>query len=210
MGFYLNKTPDIIRPLAKDLVWSLPTETPTLFLTFDDGPIPDVTPSVCEILDEFNAKATFFCVGENVKKHPHIYQLLIEKGHSCGNHTFNHLDGWKTTNRSYFRNLVEASKFIDSDLYRPPYGKITMSQSKLINKKYRIIMWDVLSGDFDPKVDLDKCVQNVIKNAKDGSIIVFHDSIKAAKTMLHTLPIILKHFSDLSFKFEAIPMKRLQ
>jgi peptidoglycan/xylan/chitin deacetylase (PgdA/CDA1 family) len=210
LSFYLNKTPNIIRPLAKDLVWSLPTEAPTLFLTFDDGPIPEVTTSVCEILDQFNAKATFFCVGENVKKYPHIYRTLIEKGHSIGNHSFNHLDGWKTNNRTYFRNLIEASKHIDSDLYRPPYGKITKSQSKLINKKYKIIMWDVLSGDFDPKVDSEKCIQNVIKNARNGSIIVFHDSLKSAKTMLSALPVILNHFSRQGFKFEAIPMKRLQ
>jgi peptidoglycan/xylan/chitin deacetylase (PgdA/CDA1 family) len=208
LSFYLNKTPTIIRPLAKDLIWSLPTETPSLFLTFDDGPIPEVTIKVCEILEEFNAKASFFCVGENVKKYPEVFQHLIAKGHSYGNHTFNHINGWKSSNAYYYRNIIEARKYIASPLFRPPYGQISRSQSKALSKTYKIIMWDVLSGDFDPKVDWQKCVNNVINNAGDGSIIVFHDSLKSAETMLKALPIILRHFSDLNYSFKAIPMSK--
>lgn len=206
MGFYLNKTPKIIRPLAKDLIWSLPAQTLTLFITFDDGPIPNVTPAVLAILDEYNAKATFFCVGENVKKHPDIYKMILEKGHSVGNHTHNHLNGWKSDNKEYKENILEAENYITSSLFRPPYGKITRSQIKLLKSDYKIIMWDVLSGDFDSKTTPEKCANNVIKNARDGSIIVFHDSLKAEKTMLSSLPLVLEHYSNLNYKFSAIPM----
>ena len=208
MSFYLNKTPNIIRPLARDLIWSLPTETPSLFLTFDDGPIPEVTIKVCDILEEFNAKASFFCVGENVKKYPEVFRHVAAKGHSIGNHTFNHINGWKSSNTHYYRNVIEAGKYIESPLFRPPYGQISRSQSKALNKSYKIIMWDVLSGDFDPKVDWQKCVDNVVNNASDGSIIVFHDSLKSADTMLKALPVILKHFADLNYSFKAIPMSK--
>lgn len=206
MKFYLSKTPNIIRPLAKDLIWSLPTETPSLFLTFDDGPIPEVTPLVCSILKKYNAKATFFCVGDNVKKNPEVYQQILDEGHSVGNHTFNHLSGWKTQNYRYYRNTLKASELIDSKLFRPPYGRITRMQSKAIHKKYDIIMWDVLSGDFIKEINGQKCAQLVIKNAVEGSIVVMHDSIKAGHTMLDALPKILDHFSALNYTFKAIPM----
>jgi len=206
LGFYLNKTPKIIRPLAKDLIWSFPGKTSTLYLTFDDGPIPNVTPAVLAILDEFNAKATFFCVGENVKKHPDIYKMILEKGHSVGNHTYNHLSGWKSDNNEYKENILEAENYITSSLFRPPYGKITRSQIKLLKSDYKIVMWDVLSGDFDTSTSPEKCANNVIKNASEGSIIVFHDSIKAEKTMLKSLPLVLEHFAKLHFEFCSIPM----
>lgn len=207
MSYYLTTLPKIVRPLAKDFIWSLPSETPSIFLTFDDGPIPEVTPKVCEILKQFNAKATFFCVGENVKKYPLELKKLIDEDHSVGNHTFNHLNGWKVDNKSYFKNIIQAKEYIDSSLFRPPYGKITRSQSKVIKEKYSIVMWDVLSGDFDSKVTWEKCVKNVVSNAKQGSIVVFHDSLKAADTMLKALPIILQHFADLNYTFKAIPMQ---
>lgn len=206
MGFYLNKTPKIIRPFAKDLIWSYPSKTPTLFLTFDDGPIPDVTPAVLDILDQFNAKATFFCVGENVKKYPEIYKMILEKGHSVGNHSYNHLNGWKTDNADYIENIKEAKNHISSSLFRPPYGKITRSQIKLLRKDYKIIMWDVLSGDFDQKTSPQKCANNVIKNADEGSIVVYHDSLKAAATMLKSLPLVLSHYAKLHYSFSAIPI----
>lgn len=205
MRFYLHKTPRIIKPLAKDLVWSLPQETPSIFLTFDDGPIPEVTPKVCEILERYNAKATFFCVGENIKKYPKIYSQIIDSGHSVGNHTFNHLNGWKTKNILYYRNLLQASQYIDSRLFRPPYGKLTRAQSNLIKKKYDIVMWDVLSGDFDLDIDGEKCAENVISNSVNGSIIVFHDSLKAADTMLKALPKVLDHFSALNYNLKMLP-----
>ena len=178
------------------MTWSLPTETPSLFLTFDDGPIPQVTNEVLSILDKYQAKASFFCVGENVKNNPSIYKELIDKGHAVGNHTFNHLNGWKTNNKEYYRNILKASEYIKSPLFRPPYGKITLSQSKLIHTRYKIIMWDVLSGDFDPKLTWQGCVKNVTKHAQDGSIIVFHDSLKASDTMIKALPTILEYYAN--------------
>lgn len=207
MKLYLNKTPEIVRPLAKDMIWSLPTETPSLFLTFDDGPIPEVTPAVCEILKQFNAKATFFCVGDNVRKHPDVYAQILKDGHSVGNHTFNHLNAWKTNTKVYYKNVFQAQEYIQSYLFRPPYGKLTRGQTKRIKEKFDIIMWDVLSGDFDPTVNGQKCADNVIKNAKNGSIIVFHDSLKAADAVLEALPLVLTHFAELGFSFAAIPMK---
>jgi peptidoglycan/xylan/chitin deacetylase (PgdA/CDA1 family) len=198
--------PKIIRPIAKDLVWTIPRELPTLFITFDDGPIPEVTPQVLEILESYNAKATFFCVGHNVEKHPAVYQLILDKGHSIGNHSYNHLSGWKTNTNDYVSNVLKANKLIDSKLFRPPYGKITRAQMKVLKEEYKIIMWDVLSGDFDSKTSIKTSTENVIKNARSGSIIVFHDSLKAASTMLASLPIILKHFSELGFQFNAISM----
>ena len=183
-------------------------ETPSLFLTFDDGPIPDITPAVCEILKEYNAKATFFCVGDNVKKHPEVYDLILKQGHAVGNHTFNHLNAWKTENRSFYKNVFLAQEYITSTLFRPPYGKLTRGQTKRLKEKFDIIMWDVLSGDFDPAVNGEKCAENVIKNAKSGSIIVFHDSLKASSAMLEALPIVLEHFSKLNYSFKAIPMNK--
>jgi peptidoglycan/xylan/chitin deacetylase (PgdA/CDA1 family) len=206
---YLNKTPEIIRPFAKDMIWSLPSETPSLFLTFDDGPIPEITPRVCTILAQFNAKATFFCVGDNVKKHPVEYQQLLEEGHSVGNHTYNHLNGWSSKNLSYYRNVYLAKKYINSRLFRPPYGKMNRRQSMRLKDKFDIIMWDVLSGDFDSNVSASQCADNVIKNARNGSIIVFHDSLKASKTMLKALPEVLSHFARLNYQFKAIPMNGL-
>lgn len=184
-------------------------ETPSLFLTFDDGPNPEVTPIVCSLLEKYNAKATFFCVGDNVKKHPEVFQQLIDAGHSVGNHTFNHLNGWKTKNRLYYKNILKASECIDSNLFRPPYGRITRQQSMRLKDKYDIIMWDVLSVDFDSKVNASQCADNVIKNAKNGSIIVFHDSLKASATMLKALPEVLQHFANLNYQFTAIPMNGL-
>lgn len=204
MQYYLNITPKIIRHFAKDFIWSLPQETPSVFLTFDDGPVPVVTPKVLEILNSFNAKATFFCVGENVKKHPDIFHELKLNNHELGNHTYNHLNGWKTLRQAYISNVELAKNYIPSKLFRPPYGKITPLQSNSLKNDYKIIMWDILSGDFDPNVDAEKCANNVIDNAVNGSIIVFHDNIKHADTMLAALPIILDKLSSKGYQFKTI------
>lgn len=175
-----------------------------LYLTFDDGPIPDVTDEILDILDEYNAKATFFCVGENVKKNPQVFEKIIRNGHVAGSHTYNHMNGWNADVDSYLNNMKKAANLVQSELFRPPYGRIRLLQARAISKKYKIIMWDVLSGDFDPSNSVEDCYKNVIDNAVPGSIIVFHDSIKSRSNVLGTLPLVLNYFSSLGYRFETL------
>ena len=199
--WYTIKPPRLIKALYGDLEWKVDTRKKELFLTFDDGPVPDVTPAVLKILDEYQARATFFCIGNNVEKFPGIYKSIIEAGHSVGNHTFNHLNGWKTPHFTYLRNTLKSAELISANLFRPPYGKITRSQSKALRSRYRIIMWDVLSGDFDKRTSPEKCLANTINNSVPGSIIVFHDSYKAADKVLYALPKVLDHFKSKGYSF---------
>lgn len=202
---YLIKTPYLIKKLTgKSVIWDFPKGKNRLFLTFDDGPIPELTPAILEILDDFKVKATFFCVGENVFKYPELYKNIIAKGHSVGNHTFNHLNGWKTKNEDYIENIKKADTFINSNLFRPPYGKININQINEIKKKYFTILWTLLSGDFNINLSKEICLQNVIENTTDGSIIVFHDNIKASERVLYALPHFISHFLEQGFRFEAI------
>jgi peptidoglycan/xylan/chitin deacetylase (PgdA/CDA1 family) len=204
LSFYLTKTPNIVKPLASDMVWNFKPDTPTLYLTFDDGPVKGVTDEVLDMLDKFDAKATFFCVGERVKYNPVLFNRIINQGHSVGNHSYNHLSGWKTRNYSYFKNILKADKLIDSNLFRPPYGRITRLQAKSIKRRFKIIMWDVLSGDFDVNLNVEACANNVIRTSKSGSIIVFHDSLKAKENILGSLPLVLDHFTERGFLFKNI------
>lgn len=201
---YVIKIPWIIRKLFPSLLTRIPVTDRTVFLTFDDGPIPEVTPQILDILAGYKAKATFFCLGKNVEKNPEIFESIKNAGHSVGNHSFDHKNGWKTQNKTYFYNIEKAGVLIKTNLFRPPYGKILPSQIKFIKSRYRIVMWDVLSGDFDPGIAKEKCVENVVKNVKPGSIIVFHDSIKAMEKVLYTLPVILKELSEKGYRFERI------
>lgn len=200
----MYKTPGIARFLLPKLIWKIPGKEKKVYLTFDDGPHPEITPEVLNILNKFNAKATFFCVGDNVKKYPEVFKKILNNGHSVGNHTFNHLNGRKTENQIYFDNITLADKYINSKLFRPPYGQIKISQYKVLNKKYKIIMWDVLSGDFLPSLSKEKCLEKVIKYTKSGSIIVFHDSLKTKEKVLYVLPGILKYFKNINFKTDCI------
>lgn len=190
--------------LLKSLTWSVPTKSKEVFLTFDDGPIPVVTPWVIETLNKFDAKATFFCVGDNVKKHPEIYQQLLENGHRVGNHTMNHLNGWMNFNSSYFTNVDECASYVKSDLFRPPYGKIRPTQIYRLRKDYRIIMWNILTRDYDESLDGEYCFTKVKKNVKPGSIIVFHDSLKAEKRLRYALPLCLEYLKAEGYKLSAI------
>ena len=194
----------LLDALTKNLVWSIKTTKKEVFLTFDDGPIPEVTPWVLETLKQYDAKATFFCVGDNVKKHPDIYRMIVDQGHKVGNHTMNHLNGWTNFNKTYFENIEKGNALIHSNLFRPPYGKIKPSQISHLKNDYRIIMWDVLTKDYDASVTGEYCFEKVKKNCKPGSIIVFHDSIKAEKRLRKALPKSLEYLKQEGYTFSSI------
>lgn len=201
---YLVKTPQIIQNLLPHYTWKIDTDEKVLHLTFDDGPIPEVTPWVLEQLARYDASATFFCVGENIKRNPSLLQEIIDAGHAVGNHTYNHLNAWKTENRPYFLNVMRCAHLVHSRLFRPPYGKLLPRQAGFLKRHYRIIMWDVLSGDFDPLITEEQCLQNVLKNAGKGSIVVFHDSRKAWENLKFTLPRVLEHFASKGYSFRNL------
>lgn len=205
MSFTPVKTPLFVEKIFPNYHWKIKTDSKELFLTFDDGPTPEVTQWTLEMLEKYNAKATFFCIGKNVESYPNIYKSILNKGHTVGNHTYNHLKGWKISHDDYIIDTNKASTYIKSALFRPPYGKLTPKQGKtLISKGYKIIMWDVLSIDWDNTISKETCLENVISKSKPGSIIVFHDSLKAAKNMKYTLPKVLDHFSDAGYNFRAL------
>ena len=210
MKAYLPKTPSVIKRLFSKYTWCFASNKKELFLTFDDGPTPDVTEFVLSELRKYNAKATFFCIGKNIKNHPDIFKQIISDGHTVGNHTQNHLNGWKTRNTTYINNVLECEKYLSnikstSKIFRPPYGKIKKHQAKeLFKKGYKIILWDVLSADFDTSISKEKCLSNVINNTKKGSIVVFHDSVKASERMQYTLSKTLEYFSERGYVFKAI------
>ncbi|MBL0064462.1 MAG: polysaccharide deacetylase family protein [Bacteroidetes bacterium] len=187
------------------LLWHVPVKDKILYLTFDDGPIPEVTPWVLEELKKRNVKATFFCIGDNVRKHPTIFQSIRENGHTTGNHTYHHLNGWDTADKKYSEDIELANKLISSRLFRPPYGKIRISQISSLKKKYRIVMWDVLSKDYDTNLNGEQCYQRVIKSALPGSVIVFHDSLKAQDRLRLALPKVMDDFIKMGYTFAALP-----
>jgi len=197
-------SPVILKRLFPDLIWERKTNEKVIYLTFDDGPHPDITPQVLEILDEYDSKATFFCVGENVSKFPDTFKSIINNGHRVGNHSYNHISGWKSSNAVYFENIEKAGEIINSELFRPPYGRIAPSQIKLLKKKYSIVMWSVLTYDFDKKVSKEQCLRNSIVKTKPGSIVVFHDSLKSEVNLLYALPLFLKHFTEKGYSFKVL------
>ena len=204
---YLVKSPLFLKWYYPQLTWNKSRDRKVIYLTFDDGPIPDVTEFALKTLKSFNAKATFFCIGDNIYKHPKIFESIKNDGHSIGNHTFNHLKGWITPDDQYLENFQKCQVQTESNLFRPPYGRIKKTQISAIRKAYPqldIIMWDVLSGDFDQQLTPEKCLNNVIKHSTNGSIVVFHDSLKAADRMYFTLPKVLAHFSNLNYRFEKL------
>jgi len=209
MKKYFIKTPWWLKKIYADYLWSINTNKKVLYLTFDDGPHAEATLFVLNELRKYNALATFFCIGKNVIAYPDIYKRILDEGHTVGNHTQNHLNGWKTNDAQYMNDIAEAAKYIDSDLFRPPYGRITSFQAKHLRSAMRgrqskIVMWDVLSADFDTTITPEKCMKNVIFNSKPGSIIVFHDSEKAFLKIQFSLPKILQFFSEKGYVFDAI------
>jgi peptidoglycan-N-acetylglucosamine deacetylase len=207
MRNYLVKTPRLLKAMYKSCIWHINTHANSIYITFDDGPHPEITPKVLAILEKFNAKATFFCVGENVKKYPEIVNQILAQGHTIGNHTNNHYNGWKTDTALYLQNIKEASSVIQSNLFRPPYGRITNSQIKGIAAQHqdmKIVMWDVLTGDFDVDLSPEKCLQMAIGSTKPGSIIVFHDSEKAWKRLQFALPRYLQHCQQNAWNMKSL------
>jgi peptidoglycan/xylan/chitin deacetylase (PgdA/CDA1 family) len=211
MGFYWIKTNRLIKWIFPKYIWDIPNKDKTLYLTFDDGPTPEITEWALNQLAEFNVKATFFCIGNNIKNHPQIFEKLIREGHAIGNHTFNHRNGWETELDVYLENVGKCDAIISkltgtpNKLFRPPYGKIKKSQAqKLLGMGYKIIMWDVLSADFDQTISPEKCLHNVLSNVKSGSIIVFHDSVKSFKNLEYVLPKTLLFLQENGFKCKVI------
>lgn len=205
---YLVKTPWWLRMAYPGLVWGIRGKEKAIYLTFDDGPHETATPFVLDQLKQYHAKATFFCIGKNVLAHPGIYQRILDEGHAVGNHTQHHVNGWKVTDELYTKDFAEAATHIQSNLFRPPYGRIRRSQQKklrVVNSRLRTIMWDVLSGDFDPTLTGEACLGYVLYHTRPGSIIVFHDSTKAWGRMQYALPKVLAHFSREGYRFAVIP-----
>jgi len=207
--YYFVNTPNWVKKLFANYLWDKATSKQVIYLTFDDGPTPEITSWVLAILKKYQAKATFFCIGENIKNHPDIVRDILNEGHVIGNHTQNHLNGWKTKTSAYVADVEQANQQISESVsqlfFRPPYGKIKKNQATALQKLgYKIVMWDVLSADFDTKITPEKCLQNVIKNTKSGSIVVFHDSVKANKNLQYVLPNVLDYFTKKGFEFKSL------
>jgi peptidoglycan/xylan/chitin deacetylase (PgdA/CDA1 family) len=200
----LVRIPRWIERIYPEITWEI-RDTQTIYLTFDDGPAPGITENVLSLLVQFRALATFFCIGRNVERHPGLYRKILEMGHATGNHTYSHLKGWYTPDREYFDDIRLAATFIHSALYRPAYGMITHSQLRHLKQEYRIIMWNIMSYDFAYNTSPEECLNNVIRHAKPGSVIVFHDSAKAAEKVLYALPRVLEYYTEKGFAFKPIP-----
>lgn len=201
---YIHKTPWVVQKVFSGLEWKGIPESKKIYLTFDDGPIPEITPWIIDVLKDFDAKATFFCVGENVKNHPEIFSKIIKNGHSVGNHTYSHINGFNHSPELYLENVAKCNELIQSNLFRPPYGKLTWRQYIQLKKKYRIIMWDVLSGDFDSSMSASDCIKAIKKYVRPGSIVVLHDNLKTIHKLKSILPEILDYFSINGFCLDGL------
>ena len=207
------KTPGFVKTLFPNFVWNIDTPNKELYLTFDDGPTPEITDWVLSTLKQYDAKGTFFCIGNNIEKHPEIFQRVIDHGHSVGNHTYNHLKGWKHQTEDYINDVLKTENLIKNyklnnsqKLFRPPYGKFKTKQSKkILELGYKVIMWEVISYDWDKSLTEENCFRNVTSAAKSGSVIIFHDSVKAFKNLKYALPKVLEYYSEKGFEFKRIP-----
>ncbi len=204
MSMYFIKTPEILKRIYPNQVWSYPVSDKKLYLTFDDGPTPNITEWVLRELKKYSARATFFLVGQNAERYPEIVSRIKKEGHAIGNHTYRHVNGWMTSPKPYQKDVLKCDEILHTKLFRPPYGRITRSQTRMMMNRYRVIMWDVLSGDFDHSITAERCLKNVIENTLSGSIVVFHDSMKAADRLQYVLPRTLDHFSAKGYSFDRI------
>ena len=199
-----------LKYIYPSLIWNIFTRQKRIYLTFDDGPTPGVTDKVLDILKQFGAKATFFCLGRNVEKHTDLYNKILHEGHAVGNHTYSHLKGWYSKNKIYFDDISLASHYVKSKLFRPPYGMIKTSQLRRLKKHYNIVMWDVMSYDFDSRISEEECYRLVSTQYKKGSIIVFHDSSKCWKKLFYVLPRFLEKLSEEGYKFSSIEIPHVE
>lgn len=201
---YFVKVPKIVQTFYGSLVWDISETNKSIYLTFDDGPDPTVTPDVLDLLNRYQAKATFFCSGQKAGSHPGILTDLRTDGHCIGNHSFDHLNGWKTPLDTYVKNVEKAAELLESKLFRPPYGKITRKQIAFLHPEYRIVMWNLMPGDFDPKVSRETVAHRAIRYTKKGTIIVFHDDARFRDKMLYALSEYLRYFTEKGFRFVSL------
>ena len=213
---HFYKTPQLFRKLSKDLIWQKPDDEKSIYLTFDDGPIPGLTEKILAILKSFHAKATFFCVGDNINKHQLEFERLLEDGHRIGNHTYNHVKGWNTPAKDYISNIEECQQLIDQrcgiesvPLFRPPYGQITRRQIGLLKHNFEIVMWTLLAYDFSYQHSPEQSLQKLINYTSEGSIVVFHDNYKAERKLMHMLPRFLDHCTKQGYSFKILPSKKI-
>jgi len=200
----LVRPPRLLRSYYKHSVWRMNKDEPVIYLTFDDGPIEELTPWVLDVLKQYNVKATFFCVGNNIDKNNHIFSRLLNEGHRVGNHTYNHIKGWKTKTKEYLENVEQCEQLTKTKLFRPPYGRIKKKQFLKLIPYYKIVFWDVLTHDYDPLLSPAKCLSNSIKYTRNGSVVVFHDNMKAQKNLKFVLPQYIEHFLKLNYKFAVL------
>jgi peptidoglycan/xylan/chitin deacetylase (PgdA/CDA1 family) len=212
----LFRTPFFLPRIYPSLLWRVPTTAKEIFLTFDDGPVKGPTEFVLEELRKFNAKATFFCIGDNIRKYPDVFEKILQGGHTVANHTFNHLKGWNTSLEKYLSNIDDCesqianhkslitNQALSSPFFRPPYGRITFEQIKNVKQKYRIVMWDVLTHDYSKNISRQNCLNGSIRATRPGSIVVFHDSVKAERNLTHVLPQFLQHFTNEGYEFKPL------
>lgn len=198
------QVPSFLTGLLPGALWRGPSAERQVFLTFDDGPVPEVTPWVLDLLKRENIPACFFCVGENVQRHPDLYQQILDDGHLTGNHSFNHIQGMKTTDADYFANIDKAARYIDSPFFRPPHGFLRRSQFRQLRQKYQVVMWDVVSRDYLPSLSPEQVVRNVLNFVRPGSVIIFHDSLKARKNLYAALPVVIQALKEKGYSFRSL------
>ncbi len=198
-----------MRAFYPNRIWQMPNNHKVIYLSFDDGPHQHITPQVLSMLEDYQAKASFFCVGDNVRKYPEVFSNIIQRGHAVGNHSFHHLNGWKTDKQAYVNDIVKANALIQSNLFRPPYGRLKSNQAKtLISHGYEIVMWTLLSSDYDDQLSKEKCTERLLKTIRPGAIVLFHDSDKAKRNMIYALERLLYEGTRQGYRFEALPYKK--
>ena len=199
--------PGLCSKLSKNLLWHFSEDEKKIYLTFDDGPTEELTDWILQTLEDYNARATFFCLGRNAERFKDQYQKILKHGHAVGNHSFSHLKGWFTKNQKYYRDIEKTRKLINSNLFRPPHGRIKYSQIKYLKTAYKIVLWDVLSKDYNRNYKPKRIIQRVIRLSRSGSVIVFHDSKQAEKNLKQVLPRILEYYHNKGYIFSSIPYK---